>query len=476
MHGPIDPNAMTQALVWFRRDLRDFDHAPLAAALAAHDRVHCAFVFDTEILDPLPGDDARVSFILACVKELDAALRERGGGLHCVHGRAREEIPRLARELGAESVFVGRDYEPSAVARDEDVASRLEAQGIALRGFKDQVIFEADEVTMAEGRAYSVYTAYRNAWLKRLAPADTAERVVTSRPGQLAAGSPIPSLVDLGFDAAQPAIEPGMAAARRAWDSFRRRIDGYAEDRDFPARKATSGLSAHLRFGTLSIRELVRFARKRSDPPSQKWLSELIWREFYFAALSVRPDSVEHAWNRKYDALGWEPEGDALLEAWRAGRTGYPIVDAAMRELAARGTLHNRLRMVTASFLVKDLGVDWRRGERWFAERLLDYDQAANVGNWQWCASTGSDPQPWFRIFNPVTQSKRFDPAAEYIRAWLPELARVPEKRVHAPWEMSAAEQEAAACVIGRDYPAPLVDHAEARKRALARYETVQRR
>ena len=465
---------MSAGLVWFRRDLRDYDHAPLAAAIESHDVVHCAFVFDTAILDPLRGDDARVSFILACVKELDAALRERGGGLHCLHGAARDEIPRLAHDLGVESVFVGRDYEPAAVARDEEVAMKLERHGRVLRGFKDQVIFEADEVTTAEGKAYSVFTPYRNAWMKRLRAEDMAERAVAARAGQLAPGSPVPSLVDLGFDPVELVIDPGMSAAGRAWKSFQGRLESYAEDRDFPARKATSGLSAHLRFGTVSIRELVRFACKRDDEPRRKWLSELIWREFYFAALSVRPDSIEHAWNRRFDSLGWEGD-EALLDAWREGRTGYPIVDAAMRELAARGTLHNRLRMVTASFLVKDLGIDWRRGERWFAERLLDYEQAANVGNWQWCASTGSDPQPWFRIFNPVTQSKRFDPDADYIRAWLPELARVPAKRVHAPWDMTPSEQEAAACMIGRDYPAPVVDHAQARKKALERYQAAQR-
>lgn len=466
---------MTAALVWFRRDLRDFDHAPLAAALAAHDRVHCAFVFDTEILDPLAGDDARVSFIRESVKELDAALRERGGGLTCIHGSACDEIPRLARELAVEAVFVGRDYEPAALARDDEVTARLRQHGIALRGFKDQVIFEAGEVLSSAGKPYAVFTPYRTAWLQRLQPEDIAEREVAPRPGQLAPGTRVPSLVDLGFDAVDLAIAPGMTGGRDTWQAFQARIGEYAAARDFPARQATSGLSAHLRFGTVSIRELVRFARSRRSEGAARWLSELAWREFYFASLCARPDSVEHAWHREYDALAWEDD-EPGWRAWTEGRTGYPIVDAAMRELSAHGTMHNRLRMVAASFLVKDLGLDWRRGERWFAARLLDYDQAANVGNWQWCASTGSDAQPWFRIFNPVTQSKRFDPDAAYIRRWLPELARVPARRVHAPWEMSAAEQQAAACIIGRDYPARVVEHDAARKRALARYEAVLKR
>ena len=463
---------MSRALVWFRRDLRDFDHAPLAAALASHDEVHCAFVFDTEILDPLARGDARVSFIHACVGELDAALRARGGGLHVLHGAAREAIPRLARELGAAAVFVGRDYEPSAGARDDDVGARLGRHGIALRGFKDQVVFEVDEILTGAGQPYAVFTPYRNAWLKRLRPEDVAPRVAP-RKGQLAKGSALPTLAQLGFDRVETAIAPGMSGGRAAWDAFRGRIGRYARERDFPARVGTSGLSAHLRFGTVSIRELVRFARTRRSEGAAAWLSELVWREVYFAALAARPDSVDHAWHRAYDGLAWE-DHEGAWDAWCEGRTGYPIVDAAMRELAGRGTMHNRLRMVTASFLVKDLGLDWRRGERHFAARLLDYDQAANVGNWQWCASTGSDAQPWFRVFNPVAQSRRFDPEGEYIRRWVPEMARVPVRHMHAPWEMTGAEQQAAGCVIGRDYPAPIVDHGAARERALARYRAVR--
>ena len=465
---------MSAALVWFRRDLRDFDHAALHAALAAHAQVHCAFVFDTEILDPLPRDDARVTFIHACVVDLAQALERRGGGLHVLHGRARDGIPRLARALGVDSVFVNRDYEPAAVARDDDVAERLRAAGIALRGFKDQVVFEVDEILTGAGKPFSIFTPYKRAWLAKLAPHHVAARLVEPRPGQLAPGTPVPALQALGFVPMATAFTPGMSGARAAWDAFRERIADYAEARDRPDREGTSRLSAHLRFGTIPIRELVRFARAKRSAGAAAWLSELIWREFYFALLSARPDAATQAYLPAYDRLAWSDDEQAW-SAWCAGRTGYPIVDAAMRELAARGTMHNRLRMVTASFLVKDLGLDWRRGERHFAARLLDYDQAANVGTWHWCASTGTDAQPWFRIFNPVTQSKRFDPDGAYIHRWLPELARVPVKRLHAPWEMSAAEQQAARCVIGRDYPAPVVDHAVARERTLARYEAVRR-
>jgi deoxyribodipyrimidine photo-lyase len=217
----------------------------------------------------------------------------------------------------------------------------------------------------------------------------------------------------------------------------------------------------------------VRHARTSRLAGAAAWLSELIWRDFYFAILAARPDIVDHSFRREFDALEWEGDEHGWL-AWRDGRTGYPLVDAAMRELNATGVMHNRLRMVTASFLVKDLGIDWRRGERYFAARLLDYDLAANNGGWQWCASTGCDAQPWFRIFNPVAQSRRFDPRGAYIRRWLPELARVPDASVHAPSEMTPAEQLAAGCVIGRDYPAPVVRHGEARQRTLARYRAAR--
>jgi deoxyribodipyrimidine photo-lyase len=285
----------------------------------------------------------------------------------------------------------------------------------------------------------------------------------------------MPALKALRFERAEPPLPAGMSGGARLWKAFRKRLADYAARRDFPALAATSRLSVHLRFGTVSIRELVRYARARRGAGAKTWLAELIWREFYFAILATRPDVVDHAFRRAYDALQWEDD-EAGYRAWCEGRTGYPLVDAAMRVLNATGGMHNRLRMVTASFLVKDLGVDWRRGERYFAEKLLDYDLAANNGGWQWCASTGCDAQPWFRIFNPVTQSRRFDPEGAYIRRWMPELARVPDAHVHAPWEMTLPEQQAAGCVIGRDYPGPVVRHEEARQRTLARYGAVRAR
>jgi len=460
-----------QALVWFRRDLRVTDHAALSDALRTCDSVHCAFLFDTEILDPLPADDARVTFIWESVRELKAALVARGGDLHVLHGRAEREIPQLARRLGVASVHVARDYEPSAVRRDGAVAARLARAGIAFRARKDQVIFELDEVRTRTGGWFSVFTPYRRKWQETLAEKDLRPYPVAGLRGRLASrrAPRMPGLAALGFRRAELPQPAGMSGAARQWAAFRPRLARYASDRDFPARDGTSRLSVHLRFGTLSIRQLVAAARRARNPGASAWLSELVWRDFYFAILAARPDVVDHAFHREYDRLEWSRD-ERAWRAWREGRTGYPLVDAAMRELAARGTLHNRLRMVVASFLAKDLGLDWRRGERHFAARLLDYDLAANNGGWQWCASTGCDAQPWFRIFNPVRQSEKFDPDGRYLLRWVPELARVPPRFLHAPWEMPAEVQLAAGCRIGRDYPAPVVRHDEARRRTLARY------
>jgi deoxyribodipyrimidine photo-lyase len=467
------------ALVWFRRDLRSTDHAALHAALGAHGAVHCAFVFDTEILEALPTrSDRRVEFIWESVRELKAALEARGGGLHVLHGRARMQIPRLARDLGAAAVYANRDYEPAAVARDEYVARELQRLGIAWRTRKDQVIFEREEVRTRAGGDFTVFTPYKRAWLAKLAPYYLKPYPVDKHALRLArSGSGrLPSLEAIGFartNLAELAIPTGMTGAARLFAEFKRRIDRYHERRDYPALKGPSYMSLHLRFGTVSVREIAGHAWRRATPGAQAWLSELIWRDFYFMILASRPDVVGHAFRREYDALRFDDD-QAHWRAWCAGVTGYPLVDAAMRQLEHTGYMHNRLRMVTASFLVKDLGIDWRRGERWFAAKLNDYDLAANNGGWQWAASTGCDAQPWFRVFNPVTQSLKFDPQGEFIRRYVTELARVPPRFVHAPWSMKIDQQRAHGCVIGKDYPAPIVDHAAARTRTLQRFAAIK--
>ena len=464
-----------KALVWFRRDLRNHDHAALSAALAEAQQVYCAFVFDSEILDALPSRrDRRVHFIRQSLVELDTALRAGGGGLVVRHGPAEVEIPALARQLGVSAVYANRDYEPAAKQRDVRVAETLRGDGVDFHDFKDQAIFDGNEVLTQAGNPFSVFTPYKNAWLKRLTVADCAEWPCR---GQLAGGESagVPTLVELGFtptDLDELGIRPGMSGARALWDDFRQeRIERYGALRDFPAVKGVSYLSVHLRFGTIGIRELVRTALATEDG---SWLNELIWRDFYFMILDHFPHVVGSAFKPAYDAVRWS-DWPAGLAAWQEGRTGYPLVDAAMRQLKHSGWMHNRLRMIVASFLCKDLGIDWRLGERYFAERLNDFDLSANNGGWQWAASTGCDAQPYFRIFNPVTQSERFDPDGRFIRRYVPELAKVGNKHIHAPWQMGRIEQESIGVVIGRDYPAPIVDHAAAREKTLARYAIVKK-
>ncbi len=471
----MTPPIANAALVWFRRDLRATDHAALHAALKAYPAVHCVFVFDREILDALASRaDRRVEFIHACVVELREALRAAGGGLHVLHDRARDAIPRLARELGVEAVYANHDYEPQAIERDAQVARSLESRGIKFRTRKDQVIFERDEVLTRTGTPFSVFTPYKNAWLAKLDDFFCKAYPVGKYAANLARlpDSQIPSLEALGFERtnlAELAIPTGASGAQKLLAEFIKRLPKYAERRDYPAQKGPSYLSVHLRFGTVSIRELVARVRKATSKGAATWLSELIWRDFYFMILANHPRVAEHAFRPEYDRLQWDGRED-LFSAWCEARTGYPLVDAAMRQLNQTGYMHNRLRMVTASFLTKDLGIDYRQGERYFAEKLNDFDLAANNGGWQWAASTGCDAQPYFRIFNPVTQSERFDAEGRFIRRYVPELAAVPDKFIHAPWMMDAAAQAMASCVIGRHYPAPVVDHAVARMRALERF------
>lgn len=467
------------ALVWFRRDLRAFDHAALSRALQAYTRVYCVFVFDTEILDALQDrNDRRVEFIWLSVKELDGTLRQMGGGLIVRHGLASAEVPRLARDLGVSAVFANRDYEPQAIRRDATVAEDLAQSGIEFHLFKDQVIFERDEIMSGSNRPYSVYTAYKNAWLKRLKDEDLRVHPIAELAGHLAAPneSGMPSLNALGFvgsDLASLDIKPGMSGARAAWEAFAPQLADYESTRDFPAQDGTSHLGVHLRFGTLSIRTLARHVYYAAGKGAQVWLAELIWREFFQMILYHHPRVTQNAFRTEFDAIVWDDRDD-YFQAWCEGRTGYPIVDAAMRQLNQTGFMHNRLRMIAASFLVKDLHIHWLKGERYFARKLLDYDLAANNGNWQWAASTGCDAQPYFRIFNPVTQSQRFDPDGVFIKRYVPELAGLEAPDIHAPWNLLPIEQQACGVLLGRDYPVPIVDHEAARAKALALFKAVR--
>lgn len=477
---------LDSVLVWFRRDLRCADHVALGEALRRAQRVFCCFVFDREILEALSNRvDRRVEFIRESLVELDEGLRRRGGGLIVRHALASSEIPRLAHQLGVDAVFFNRDYEPQAKARDARVVADLAGLRIGFESFKDQAVFDGPEVLSQSGRPFSVFTPYKNAWLKRLSDEDLAAS--TGGCGELVESplaTGVPGLEAIGFkptDMWEVGLVPGMSGARRLVADFRERIASYAQQRNFPGVDGVSYLSVHLRFGTVAIRELVSIALAEGAlagaEGASTWLSELIWRDFYFMVLDHFPHAAKRSFKPAYDAIAWEQgdAADALFDAWCEARTGYPLVDAAMRQLNHTGYMHNRLRMVVASFLTKDLGVDWRRGEAYFACKLNDFDLSANNGGWQWAASSGCDAQPYFRLFNPVTQSERFDPDGRFIRRYLPELAAVPDRFIHAPWRMNAAEQSACGVYVGRDTATPLVEHDEARRRTLERYAVVKR-
>ncbi|MEO5670239.1 MAG: deoxyribodipyrimidine photo-lyase [Ramlibacter sp.] len=484
-------------LMWFRRDLRCGDNAALSHALSSCRKVHCAFVFDTAILDSLPRCDRRVEFIRESLVALDEQLRllsgHAAGGLLTCHGVALDEIPRLARQLGVHAVFANHDDEPQASARDTAVSTALGRRRVAFHTFKDQTIFERGELLTQGGTPYSVFTPYKRAWLAKVTSAELQPHAVRPAPGVLAPRpdslcASVPTLAQLRFEAsnlAELGIPTGEAGGDRMLLDFLTRIDRYKDTRDYPAVSGPSYLGVHLRFGTVSIRKLAREALPRAQAGNEgaaTWLSELIWREFYFQVLANFPHVAdEHGWGRsfkpEYDAIRWEtgPAADALFAAWCEGRTGYPLVDAAMGQINRTGYMHNRLRMVVASFLCKDLGVDWRRGERYFAEKLNDYDLSANNGGWQWASSSGCDAQPFFRIFNPVTQSRKFDPEGKFILRYLPQLAGLPPEALHAPWEASPIELAAAGIKLGKDYPDPVVAHEEARERTLRRYAIVKK-
>lgn len=462
------------ALLWLRRDLRLHDHAALHHAAIAAGQVVVVFIFDSEILQDLPRQDRRVEFIWECVSALKRTLEARGSSLVVRHGSAVELIPQLAAEYDADAVFCNRDYEPLALQRDALVAEQLTAVGRHLYSYKDQVVFECDEVLTQTGKPFGVFTPYKNAWLKKLTPLYLQPYPSEADYAPLLPQS-MPELAELGFERSnlqQLGIKTGVDGAAQLWEDFVERIDRYQDARDFPAIKGPSYLSVHLRFGTLSIRQLVNYAYHHGGAGAQTWLSELIWREFYQQVLCHHPElALGHSYKADFDAIVW-PNPPGHFEAWCQARTGYPVVDAAMRQLNQTGYMHNRLRMIAASFLVKDLHVDWRWGEAYFAEQLIDFDFAANNGGWQWCASTGCDAQPWFRIFNPVTQSQRFDAEGRFIKRYLPELAAVPAKFIHAPWLLTAAQQQDFGVKIGQDYPAPIVNHAQVREVTLALFKT----
>ena len=476
-----------RALMWFRRDLRFYDNAALFYALKQAKQVFCVFVYERAILDELDAHDRRVEFIWHSVEALRAKLRAAGGELLTLHANAADALPELARALKVQAVFAATDYEPAAIERDRQVARALSAD-IQLHRVKDQVIFEQDEILTQSGKPFAVFTPYKNAWLKKLQSFHVQAYLVERYAKHLAVPAQlqrVASLEQLGF---QPTnlldlgFKPGEDGAQATFDAFVDKMADYHVQRDFPAVNGTSRLSVHLRFGTLSIRHAARTAwehyHAHHSRGAEVWLSELIWRDFYFQVLNFYPQVTNSAFKPEYNRIDWRTgaAADRDFDAWCRGATGYPLVDAAMRQMNHSGYMHNRLRMVTASFLTKDLGINWQRGERYFAAQLNDYDLAANNGGWQWAASSGCDAQPYFRIFNPTAQSEKFDPQGKFIRRYCPELSKLADKQIHAPWLAGDEALDAAGIRLGTDYPQPIVVHAEARHLTLERYAVVKNR
>lgn len=470
------PSSPAKGLVWLRRDLRLHDHRPLEEATRFQGQVQHLFVFDTTILNTLPTRDRRVEFIHDSLMELEAELKQYGGTLVVLHGDPVVVVPQFCQQHGITTVYAGRDFEPAAVARDDAVVQQLAQLGIQWHGVEDHTVVPVDAVVQAKQQPYVVFTPYFRKWLSLLDPFLLDASVDLNTVQWMAIPGAVPTLAAIGFASAgnqANGLRGGTAGAYVFWKDFLGRVERYHEARDFPMVKGTSYLSVHFRFGTLSARACVRALRHRmTNEGVLTWVKELAWRDFYAQLLHHFPHTSTSAFQVRYDKLVWN-NAPTLLAAWKAGQTGYPLVDAAQRQLLMTGFMHNRLRMVTASFFTKHLGLDWRLGEAFFAEHLNDYDMASNVGGWQWAASTGSDAQPYFRVFNPTLQSEKFDHEGRFIRRYCPELNNVPATLIHAPWCMTAQEQLEYSCVIGQHYPAPVVDHRTARDEAIARFKQV---
>lgn len=413
------------------------DNAGLYHALKSGNPVLCLFIFDPAILDKLDNkQDTRVTFIYDTIKELQEELQAHGSSLLVIYNDVKQAWHKVLKEYDVAAVYTNHDYEPYAETRDETISQLLHKHNIEFKTYKDQVIFEKDEVTKDDGKPYTVFTPYSRKWTQKLndfylKSYPTKKYLKNLLPTKHLL---LPTLKDMGFELSQQSVPA---------KSYKTVIDGYAEKRDYPAVKGTSHIGIHLRFGTVSIRKVATDANQAHE---KNWLNELIWREFYMMILHHFPETATKAFKPGFDRIKWIND-EKQFEAWCKGETGYPLVDAGMRELNATGFMHNRIRMLTASFLTKDLLIDWRWGEHYFASKLLDYEMASNVGGWQWAAGSGTDAAPYFRIFSPDAQTKRFDPDLTYIKKWVPEYADFSK------------------------YPKPIVDHAFARDRCLKAFK-----
>ncbi len=470
---------MENAIHWFRRDLRIHDNNGLQLAARRAGAVIGVFVIDNRWF---PADAEKTgafqaTFWLESLRELATTLARHHIPLRILRSDDPvKSILTLAREAHAGLITFNKDYEPQQLAMDRRLAREAAKCGIEIAGVKDAVIFEEFEVLTGSQSAYTVFTPYKKAWLAKFTPehAEDAGLPKISHRHPMPSDS-VPSAESLGYPKVTLPIAAGEAGGSAMLSEFiRHRVGYYKKDRDYPAIQGTSAQSSHLSAGTVSIRQCVRAAVQqgalRGCGGAEHWLSELIWREFYKMVLFHFPHTVGQAFQQRYSHLTWS-NPDEHIQAWMQGQTGYPIVDAAVRQLQTTGLMHNRLRMITAMFLTKDLDTDWRIGERCFMRRLMDYDQASNVGGWQWSAGTGTDAAPYFRIMNPILQAQRYDSQGDFVRSMLPELARVPTQFIHEPWIMPISLQRECGCVIGRDYPAPIVDHGKAREAAIQKFQ-----
>ena len=422
-------------IFWFRRDLRLQDNAGLYHALRSNIPVLPVFIFDQNILEKLQDkDDARLTFIHQALRELNSELNKHNSSILIKHSTPAKAWDELLNEFDIKEVFANRDYEPYARKRDLEIDLLLAKRGIKFNSYKDHVIFDTDEITKDDRTPYTVFTPYKRKWLGRLQPDIHFKAYPNSDLNYYQYASfKVPDLADIGFSKS-PISLPGKV--------YKPILANYEDLRDYPAVEGTSRIGIHLRFGTISIRELAAEANLHSSV----WLSELIWRDFYSMILWHFPETENHAFKKEFDHIRWR-NNENEFEAWCEGKTGYPMVDAGMRQLNTTGWMHNRVRMITASFLCKHLLIDWRWGEAYFARKLIDYDMASNVGGWQWAAGTGNDAAPYFRIFNPDLQTRSFDSELKYIKKWIPEFGD--------PFK----------------YPEPIVEHKFARERALNAYK-----
>ena len=426
------------ALFWHRRDLRIDDNKGLFEALKQNEIVNPIFIFDKSILDKLPNNDQRILFIYQEIESLKKSYQNLGSDLWVYYGEPSEIIPKIAQELNCSSVYFNNDYEPYALQRDQEIQVSLNNIKIEFIGNKDHVIFEKNEVLKDDGKPYTIFTPYSRKWKANLKEEDLREYSIEKYSGNLVQkqqGEALITLEEMGFESKVLHDFPDRIAKNEI-------LKNYHLSRNFPAVKGTSKLSLHLRFGTISIRKLALIAREQNET----YLNELIWRDFYQMIIFHFPKSAENSFKAQYDKIIWE-KNEVHFDSWCTGKTGYPIVDAGMRELNATGFMHNRVRMVVASFLTKHLLLDWRLGAAYFAEKLLDFELASNTGGWQWAAGCGCDAAPYFRVFNPQAQQEKFDKSFEYIKKWVPEYGT-------------------------SSYPEPIIEHKFARERILQRFKS----